>query len=111
MRRAPLPALGAEEYSRIPLRGAIAPSLGDACCALCLEKGSAVAIGLRFRRFRGPDGALSTGFSDQADPCKAPPAELQHAPVDEVPRHIQRIRVQRLAVDPNAALRERAASL
>ena len=58
------------------LGGAIAPNLGDACCALCLQKGSAVAIGLRFRRFRGLNRAVSTACSDQVDPCKAPLAEL-----------------------------------
>jgi len=111
MRRAPLPALGAEEYSRIPLGGAIAPNLGDACCALCLEKGSAVAIGLRFRRFRGLNRAVLPACSGQVNPCKPPLAELQHTPVDEAPRDVKRTGPDRLAVDPYAALRKRTASL
>jgi len=111
MRRAPLPALGAEEYSRIPLGGAIAPSLGDACCAFCLEKGSAVAIGLRFRRFRGLDRVGLPACSHQVDPCKAPLAELQHTPVDEAPRDVERTRAERLAINSHTTLRDRTTSL
>jgi hypothetical protein len=77
----------------------------------CVYGAFAGFSGPRFTRIPSSSGQSPRACSDQVDACKAPLAELQHPSFDEASQDVERIRVERLTVDPHAALRERAASL